>query len=86
MVLGLSPVPSPDPVPPEEDPDRLGKAAKPASPPPMMTRITTTKIATPRLCCRNGKRLVILDQSPGRLEAAAVAIALSLAAERAMTG
>lgn len=52
----------------------------------MMTRIAITTMAMPRLRCRNGKRLVILDQSPGRPEEAAVAVAPSLAAESATTG
>lgn len=52
----------------------------------MMSRTAITTIAMPRLCCKNGKRSVILDQSPGRLEEAAVAVAPSLAAESAMTG
>lgn len=52
----------------------------------MMSRTTTTTMAMPRLCCKNGKRPVVLDQSPGRLEEAAVADATSLAAGSAMTG
>lgn len=87
MALGLFPLPFPDPELPEDDPERLGKAARPASPPPMMTRMTITTMAMPRLRCRNGNRSVILVRSPGRLEVAAVVVAPALPpAESAMTG
>lgn len=86
MALGLSPAPVPDPDPREEDPERLGKAARPARPPPIMSSTAITTMAMPRLCCKNGKRSVILVHCPGPLEGAAVDVAPSLAAESAMTG
>lgn len=75
MALELVGAPCPAP----EDPSllRLRRAASPASPPPMMTRIAIIETARPLLVRRKGTWLVIRVQRPDFCGAAALAVAVA---------